>query len=187
MSPTATLTVDDAREAVLATADDLFYRRGIGAVTLADIRDHSGVSLRRLYSMYPHKSDLVAGWLTQRHDTWMAMFIGGIDDRLETGSTSCDAIFDSLGAWLVATDYRGCGFINTLAETGDVTAEHRAIIRRHKQSLIDALPRFTAYPASLAVLIDGAIVQASVFSSIDPVAASRVAAAPLVVNSLPKD
>ena len=179
-------TADDARDAVLRAADELFYRRGISAVTMADIRDRSGVAFRRLYSLFPRKSDLVTGWLTRRHDTWLAMFEGGIDERLRNGDRPVDAIFGSLEAWLVATDFRGCGFVNTLAETGEVTDEHRAIIRAHKQSLVDALAHHTDQPAALAVLIDGAIVQASVFASTAPVDAARRAAAALFDTPLPE-
>lgn len=179
MSPAPTLDIDDARVAVLTTADDLFYRHGIAAVSMADIRDQSGVSLRRLYSLFPHKSDLVSGWLEQRHESWMAMFTNGIDQRLAADDGPADAVFGSLTAWLVATEFRGCGFINTLAETGVVTDRHRDIIRHHKQALIDLLGQFTNEPAALAVVIDGAIVQAAVFASTDPVKAARHAATSL--------
>jgi len=175
----ATQSTDEALDAVLHAADALFYGRGVTAVTMADIRDQSGVSFRRLYSLFPCKTDLVTGWLTRRHQTWMAMFEDGILQRSARGAEPVDAIFDSLEAWLVATDFRGCGFINTLAETGEVTDEHRAIIRAHKQALVDFLDRFTDNPEALAVVIDGAIVQASVFASVEPVKAARLAGAPL--------
>lgn len=183
MSPAATLTVDDARTAALAAANALFYERGIGAVRMADIRDQSGVSLRRLYSIFPHKSDLVTGWLEYRHKTWIDMFTAGIDSRLANGEEAIDAVFGSLGDWLVATQFRGCAFVNALAETAEVTDEHRNVIRHHKQSLIDLLSRFTDEAAALAVIIDGTIVQAAVFTSIDPVRAARSAATPLFKTS----
>jgi AcrR family transcriptional regulator len=186
MNPaTVTDTVTgDGREAVLAAADELFFRLGISAVTMADIRDRSGAAFRRLYSMFPHKSDLVTGWLTRRHETWMTMFEAGIDERIAHGAAPFDAIFGSLEAWIVATDFRGCGFINTLAETGEVTDEHRAIIRDHKRELITLLGRYTDHPERLAVLIDGAIVQASVFASTAPVEAARlVAIAPTAIQT----
>lgn len=173
MSPAPTLDIDDALVAVLATTDALFYRHGIAAVSMADIRDRSGVSLRRLYSMFPHKADLVTGWLEHRHESWMAMFTTGIDQRLASGQAPVDALFGSLTAWLVATEFRGCGFINTLAETGVVTDRHRYVIRHHKQALIGLLGQFSNEPATLAVVIDGAIVQAAVFASTDPVDAAR--------------
>ncbi len=179
MSPAPTLTVDDARAAALATADALFYEHGIGAVRMADIRDQSGVSLRRLYSIFPHKSDLVTGWLEYRHKTWIDMFTEGIDNRLTNGEGRADAVFGSLADWLVATRFRGCAFVNALAETAEVTDEHRDVIRRHKLALIDLLSHFTDEAPALAVIIDGTIVQAAVFTSTDPVHAARSAATPL--------
>ena len=79
MSPAATLDDDTARAAVLRSADAVFYARGVAGVGMADIRDDSGVSLRRLYGLYPSKSDLVAAWLTARHTTWMEWFAGATE------------------------------------------------------------------------------------------------------------
>ena len=45
-----TLTLDEANARILAAADQLFYPHGVTAITMADIRDSAGVSLRRLYS-----------------------------------------------------------------------------------------------------------------------------------------
>jgi AcrR family transcriptional regulator len=179
MSPAPTLTIDQARTDVLEAADALFYTLGISAVRIADIRDRSGVPLRRLYSLFPHKADLVTGWLEHRHTVWIDMFTAGVDHRLAQGEPPINAVFGSLEHWLTATNFRGCGFINTLAETGEVTDEHRRIIRSHKQTLVNVLARFTDEPTALAVLLDGAIVQAAVFASTDPVAAARIAAKPL--------
>ncbi|MFT5201567.1 MAG: AcrR family transcriptional regulator [Candidatus Aldehydirespiratoraceae bacterium] len=179
MTPAATLTIDDAHTRVLSAADSLFYEHGIGAVRMTDIRDQSEVSLRRLYSMFPHKSDLVTAWLEYRHTAWLDMFASGIARRAESGEDPADAVFGSLRDWLVATHFRGCAFVNALAETAEVTDEHRHVIRHHKQALIDLLARFTNEPAALAVLLDGAIVQAAVFASADPVTAARHAATPL--------
>lgn len=180
MSPAATQTATDARHSVLEAADRHFYQQGISAVTMADLRDTSGVSLRRLYSLYPHKSDLVAAWLEHRHDTWTASFKADVERRIDTGSAPVDAVFDVLAAWLRASEFRGCGFINTLAETGAVTSKHRTIIARHKRFLVDYLADFSTQPEALAVVVDGAIVQAAVFAGLAPVDAARRAAAPLM-------
>ena len=139
MSPAATLTVVDAEQATLAAADDLFYQHGIAAVTMAQIRHRSGVSLRRLYLMYPAKSDLVAAWLEHRHHSWMTWFEAEVGLRVERGAVPVDAIFDALAVWLESSNFRGCGFINALAETAELTPDHVALIRAHKQALIDEL------------------------------------------------
>ena len=66
MSRTPRLTAEQSNRAILDAADELFYASGINAVSMVEIRDRAGVSLRRLYDLYPSKSDLVLGWLTKR-------------------------------------------------------------------------------------------------------------------------
>lgn len=176
MSPAATIGAAAASAAVLDAADELFYHRGVAAVTMADVRDRSGVSMRRLYGLYPSKSDLVAGWLRHRHTTWMAGFAGAVDTALAAGRAPVDAIFDALRAWMVATEFRGCGFINTHAEYRDLTDEHRAIIRDHKLALAAHLDTVVPGGAGLAVLVDGAIVQAAIHHDAAPIEQARLLA-----------
>ena len=193
MSPAATISTDDARRAVLRTADDLFYARGIGGVVMNDIRDASGVSMRRLYAMYPSKHELVAAWLTDRHDRWMSWFTTTVERHAAAGTDPVLATFDAIAEWVASPGYRGCAFINSLAETSEVDDTHRTIIAAHKRDLVEHLaglatrdrPNAPAWlPAALAVLIDGAIVQSTVFDSTDPIDAARSAVRQLL-ESIP--
>ena len=180
MSPPATFSATEASVAALGVADELFYNHGITTVTMAQIRDGSGVSLRRLYSLFPSKSDLVTAWLKHRHDRWLAAFAEKIDHGLEAGLTPVDAVFSALEDWMVDTDFRGCGFINTHAEVSELTAEHTAIIRRHKLAVASYLESVVEDGRAVAVLVDGAIVQAAIFRSVEPVHVACRAAKALV-------
>ena len=189
MSPAATMTVDESRQAVLRAADELFYARGITGVVMSDIRDASGVSMRRLYEMYPSKSALVAAWLTDRHDTWMAWFTSSVERHIAAGTDAVMATFDAIAEWVSAPGYRGCAFINSLAETNEIGDAHRKIIAAHKRDLIEHLADLAAgahpsappwLPAALAVIIDGAIVQCTIFASTEPLAAARCAVSQLL-------
>jgi AcrR family transcriptional regulator len=184
VSPASTISPDDAHRAVLRAADELFYARGIGGVVMSDIRDASGVSMRRLYVMYPSKRELVAGWLTDRHDRWMAWFTTAVDRHVAAGADSTMATFDAIAEWVTSPGYRGCAFINSLAETSEVDEAHRTIIATHKRELIDHLAALAArdlprapewFPAALAVVLDGAIVQCTVFAGTEPLEAARAA------------
>lgn len=184
MSPAATMPVDDARRAVLQAADELFYARGIGGVVMSDIRDASGVSMRRLYTLYPSKRDLVAGWLTDRHDRWMAWFTDAVERHIAAGVDPVLATFDAIAEWVTTPGYRGCAFINSLAETSELDDAHRAIVAEHKRDLTRHLAVLAArhhpdppdwLPAALAVVIDGAIVQCTVFAGTEPLTAARSA------------
>lgn len=176
MSPAPTLSREDANAAILRAADELFYARGISAVRMAEIRDLAVVSMRRLYTLYPSKTDLITGWLEQRHVEWMAALRSGVSERVTGGASPSEAVFDDIEDWLTRTNYRGCGFINTHAERSDLTDEHRRIIQSHKQELDAYLTELIPDVVGLAVLVDGAIVQSSIFSSTEPVHSARLAA-----------
>ncbi len=184
MSPAATMSPDAALRSVLRAADELFYAHGISGVVMSDIRDASGVSMRRLYAMYPSKSELVAAWLTDRHDTWMAWFASSVERHVSGGADPALATFDAIAEWVASPGYRGCAFINSLAETSEIDDTHRMIITAHKRDLVEHLAQLAArdhpqapswLPAALAVIVDGAIVQCTVFASTDPLDAARSA------------
>jgi AcrR family transcriptional regulator len=194
MSPAATTSVEDARAAALRAAGELFYARGIVAVAMSDIRDASGVSMRRLYSLYPSKSALVAAWLQHRHDTWMAWFTTAVERHVAAGADPVLATFDAIAEWVVEPGYRGCAFINSLGESSELEPIHRTIIADHKRDLMEHLAQLVArnhpdapswFAAALAVIIDGAIVQSAIFSTTAPIVAARAAAQHLLEASHP--
>jgi AcrR family transcriptional regulator len=192
MSPAATIDDATARVAVLHSADPVFYARGIAGVGMADIRDDSGVSLRRLYGLYPSKRDLVAAWLTARHRSWMEWFEGVIERRRSAGEEPLLAAFDAIAEWAASPGYRGCAFVNSAAETTEIDETHRRIVAGHKEGLLEYLGTLAeqgeyAEPRRLGrmvgVLLDGAMAEAAVLSSADPIATARDAAALLLEAS----
>jgi AcrR family transcriptional regulator len=192
VSPAAKVDAETAREAVLDAADSVFYAHGVGGTGMAEIRDASGVSLRRLYGLYPSKQDLVAGWLETRHTSWMAWFRAEVERRVDDGAVTVNAIFDTLSEWASTPGYRGCAFLNTAAEVGEIDDRHLHIIAAHKRSLVEYLADLmrddgVGNPESLGlalgVLVDGAIVQSAVFGSLDPIHAANTAATQLTSGS----
>jgi AcrR family transcriptional regulator len=189
MSPASTLSRESAQESILRSADQLFYERGIAGVGMADVRDSAGVSLRRLYSVYPSKSDLVAAWLEDRHKTWMKWFAESVDGQVEAGVEPVRALFAAIEEWATSPGYRGCAFLNAIAETTEIDDRHRAIVAGHKRALIEHVSVVVhgAYPSApewfasaLGALIDGAVVDSAVFGSLAPIADASSAASTLV-------
>ncbi len=176
MSPVATHDDEQAVAALERATDELFYERGVVGVSVADVRDASGVSLRRIYSLCPSKADLVALWLRTRHRTWTAALAADVDKHLAAGRSPVDAIFDSVAAWMTVTDFRGCGFLNTHAEASELTDEHLDIIQTHKRSVAAYLDTVTGHGDAMAVLVDGAIVQAAMFRNVEPIEQARFVA-----------
>ena len=64
------MTDDTVREQILAAADELYYRKGYAAVGMDELRAAAGVSLRRLYALFPSKTDIVTAVLARKHREW---------------------------------------------------------------------------------------------------------------------
>lgn len=182
MSPAATHDDAAAIGALERATDELFYQRGVVDVSVAEIRDRSGVSLRRLYSLCPSKADLISLWLRYRHTGWMTGFEARVEAELKADGDPVDAVFNALADWMTETDFRGCGFINTHAESSELTDDHRRIVRDHKAALARYLGSILTQGDAVAVVVDGAIVQAAIFRSTEPIDLARRAARALVAS-----
>ncbi len=102
---------------IVAAAEELFYNRGITAVGVDLIAEHSGVTKRTLYNRFGSKDSLVAIYLAERDQRWRSLVratVDACDDPVE----AVTAPFDALRAWS-ETNTRGCAFINALAELPD--------------------------------------------------------------------
>jgi len=179
---TDTMAQASARDRILDTATRLFYRDGLRATGVDRIVAESGVAKMSLYRHFPSKDDLIAAFLERRHDHWMAWFTAAVEARLAQGA-GLPAVADALGAWFAQGDFRGCAFINAVAETGATDEpRHRDLAVRHKRALERYLGEVAARlqldaPEQVAeeamVCVEGMIVQAQM--GVDPriVAAGR--------------
>jgi AcrR family transcriptional regulator len=185
---TATRGLGDAaaREIVVATADRLYNRSGIQSVGMDALRAESGISLKRLYALFPSKEHIVEEVLRSRHVRWMASVSAAVDaassprDRLL-------AIFDYLGEWFGQNDFRGCGFINSFGELGGTVDGLADIVRAHKaafQAYVAGLVADAGGPAwlapQLAILAEGAQTTAGIAGTPDAAADARRAAETLI-------
>jgi AcrR family transcriptional regulator len=166
---------------ILAAADKLFYAQGIRAVGVDSIAAEAGVSKRTLYNHYPSKDTLIAAYLRARFkhiapsDAPAVEQILGVFDRLER-------VFDSTG-------FRGCPFVNAVAELGD--AKHAAcgiavqFKEQRRQWFRSLLERLKAkdpdgLATQLQILTDGAIATALVRGDAATARAARSAAQTLL-------
>jgi AcrR family transcriptional regulator len=157
-----------ARERILEAARRLFYEQGIRATGVDRIIAESGVAKMSFYRNFPSKKDLVLAFLERRHAFWMDWFTGRVR-ALGGGRPGLAVMADALGEWFAEPAFRGCAFINTVAETTDYAAEEAQVAQSHKEDLcafVETLVPLEAQGearriARLAVLIiDGAIVRA---------------------------
>ena len=171
-----------AREQALDAAEELFYGRGIQAVGMDDIRGASGVSLKRLYQLFPAKEQLVEAYLERRDVRWrgrLAEFVRRHADPEER----ILAVFDWLERWFGEDGFRGCAWINSYGELGPTSPRVVNQVRAHKRAFRAYLAELVAdagLPGALAgqlfLLAEGAMVTAGVTASTEPAREARRAA-----------
>ena len=155
-----------ARDRILQTAHDLFYRDGIRATGIDRVIAESGVTKVTFYRHFPSKNELILSFLAHRHERWMAWFVEALQ-RHGSERKGIDALVPALGEWLGHENYRGCAFINSVGELGGALPEVAEIASRHKEEMTEAIAGLLP-PArhrvrdarALALAVDGAIVQA---------------------------
>jgi AcrR family transcriptional regulator len=150
----------DMKERILQTADKLFYLQGIRAIGVDTIAAEIGISKRTLYNHFPSKDALITAYLERRFVEPRASDRPPAEQILAT--------FDSLERRFSAKDFRGCPFVNAVAELGAEDKSVRKIAVAFKESrrlwfrnLLDQLGVSDAegLATQLAVLVDGCIAQ----------------------------
>jgi AcrR family transcriptional regulator len=172
------------KERILETADRLFYLQGIRAIGVDTIAAEIGISKRTLYNHFPSKDALISAYLARRFvqpqpsDKPPAEQILGTFDRLERG-------FASKG-------FRGCPFVNAVAELGAEDQAVRRIAIAFKESrrlwFRDLLLQLDVTDAEglatqLTLLVDGSIAQDLVRNDPSMARAAKEAARVLLGNA----
>jgi AcrR family transcriptional regulator len=169
---------------ILETADRLFYLRGIRAVGVDTIAAEIGISKRTLYNHFPSKDELIAAYLKGRFTTAPASEKPPVEQILGT--------FDRLERGFASKGFRGCPFVNAVAELGVEDQSVKKIAIAFKESrrrwFRDLLLRLKVADAEglatqLTLLVDGAIAQDLVRDDPAMARAAKDAAKVLLANA----
>lgn len=178
-----------AQTRLLDAAEELFYGRGIQAVGMDDIRSASGVSLKRLYQLYPSKESLVDAYLRRRDVRWRQSLESHADAQAAPLERIL-AVFDWLSDWFGEADFRGCGFINAFGELGATSPAVAEVARAHKEAFRRYLGRLVAAAGGeawladqLTILAEGAMTTAAICGSSEPARQARDAARTLLKSA----
>ena len=171
-------------ERILETADRLFYLRGIRAVGVDTIAAEIGISKRTLYNHFPSKDALISAYLTRRFKQVPASDKPPAEQILGT--------FDSLERRFSSKGFRGCPFVNAVAELGAEDLAVRKIAIAFKESrrvwFRDLLKQLKVANAEdlatqLTLLVDGSIAQDLVRNDPSMARAAKAAARVLLANA----
>jgi AcrR family transcriptional regulator len=151
-----------ARQRILSTASDLFYREGINATGVERLARKASVSKRTLYQHFPSKTAVVEEYLRCMQQS--------VDDPIRPGPDASNRTARERILALFATpspgvQMRGCPFHNAAVEAADVMPEIHDIVEEHKRNCIKGLIKLarqagaanpTLLGNQLAVLYEGA-------------------------------
>jgi AcrR family transcriptional regulator len=172
------------KERILETADRLFYLRGIRAVGVDTIAAEVGISKRTLYNHFPSKDELIAAYLEGRFNKAPPSDKPPIEQILGT--------FDRLERGFASKGFRGCPFVNAVAELGSEDQSIKKIAIAFKESrrlwfrdllLKLDVPDPEGLATQLTLLVDGSIAQDLVRDDPSMARAAKEAARVLLSNA----
>jgi AcrR family transcriptional regulator len=149
------------QQRILDTAGRLFYGQGIRAVGVDTIAAEIGISKRTLYNYYPSKDELILAYLSRYLIQPKSSDRPLMDQVLH--------YFDWLEGWFASDTFRGCPFVNAVAELSDADHPGTKMAVAYKEQrrlwLRDALARLNvpdpeALSTQVAILVEGAIIAA---------------------------
>jgi AcrR family transcriptional regulator len=150
-------------ERILATTDRLFYGQGIRAIGVDTVAAETGISKRTLYNYFPSKDELIVAYLSRRLRPSAPSDLPPLQQILGN--------FERLERTFAAGVFRGCPFVNAVAELKEPghAANKIALAFKEQRRLWfrDLLLKLgVADPDTLALqlqmLVDGAIAAALV-------------------------
>lgn len=183
-----------ARDRLLDTAAELFYREGIHAVGIQRLIDEAGIAKASMYAHFASKDDLVAAYLEREADEARRGITADIVEGPGDARAKLLRLFDFVSHRIERTRFRGCPFLNAAGELTDPSHPGRAVCTSYRAWFTDTITRLVAElgaprPADLAgallVLIDGAASTSQIDAHMAPAVHARWAAEQLLDAALP--
>ena len=183
-----------ARDRLVDTAEDLFYRDGFHAVGLDRILADVGVTKTTFYSHFPSKQHLILEVLRARDQWWRKVFAERLRARAGADpAAQLHAVFDVLDEFIGADTFNGCIFVNVSVEFPRANRPAHRAAAEHKE-LMGVLLRDLALRAGardpvglaeeLSLLMEGSYVTRQVTGNLDAAAIGRRAAEVLIARQL---
>ncbi len=122
------------KEDLLRVAGEIFFRQGFAATGVKQIIDEVGIAKGTFYFHFSSKEEIGIAWLKAANDNWNAAMAEKLD-KANSPRDKIIALFSMLEDWIKTSDYRGCAFLNSLAELPQPEGLMREVVREHKESL----------------------------------------------------
>lgn len=175
------------RERLLATARDLFTRRGASNVGINDVTDAAGVARMTLYNNFPSKEALTLAVYEEMVETDLGE-LRGIETTGRSEEERVLAVFRHVDGKAHHADHRGCPFIHASLQAAEPSGPIHALVRSYKRALrehvLGLLDESRADRDELAdqivILLDGSVTESYLKGVAQPGEAAMRAAATLL-------
>lgn len=180
------------RDRLIGTAAQLFYERGLPNVGINEVTDRAGVARMTLYNNFASKEDLALAAF-KHHAELRREMIETYLARARTPGQKIAAFFDVAERLASTPRFRGCAFINVALQQPDPDGRIHALVRAHKDWIRGKFRTLAEdghaqnpdrLSQQLLALWDGAIVEAYIQDTIEPIVAGREAGRALFALAL---
>jgi AcrR family transcriptional regulator len=154
-----------ARERILATASELFYREGIRAIGVDTVVERAGVSKTSLYRLFESKDALITAFAAEQDRLFWARWDRIEEQHADDPRALLEALLSGIAERIGRPAYRGCPFLNLATEFPDHNHPGRVIGRGNKEELRTRLATIVAklgasdpnrVASQIALIINGA-------------------------------
>jgi AcrR family transcriptional regulator len=176
------------RQSLVETAALLFYERGLPNVGINEVTDRAGVARMTLYNNFASKEALALAAFEHQAEERRRMVDAHLGKAV-TPRAGVAALFDVAQLLAAQPRFKGCAFINVALQVADPGGRLHALVLDHKlwvRSKFQSLAELARarQPQRLAqqllALWDGALVEAYIQGSVEPIEAGRQAATVLL-------
>jgi len=180
------------RSNILRAASNLFYKNGIGNVSIDAIVERVGITKRSFYYHFRSKDDLIAAYLESKDLPSLDLYRKWFNAQTTSLADRIESIFVEAGKVASHPKWKGCGYLRTVSELANKPG-HQAIkigashkkrceewlaeeLRMEKQESADLLAK------QIMLLLDGAFSSALVHRDSEYFKVAGKAAATLVAS-----
>lgn len=155
-----------ARDKILRSAHDLFYQNGIRATGIDKIISTASVTKVTFYRHFPSKNDLILEFLEYRHQRWITWFNEALERHGAKPGKGLAPLSPTLAEWFCSPTFRGCAFINSVAELG-TSDDVVKMSKNHKRNMTNIIANLLPNTKqrknianAVSIAVDGAIFKA---------------------------
>ena len=172
-----------AKQRIIETASDLFYRKGYNSTGIDEVIREAGVAKATLYAHFRSKKDLCIDYLQHRNTQYFA----NLDTFLESypqGAEQVLGVFDFLAAFYETKEFAGCWAVRTASEVPEADEDIRSEVVRQKTQLMaylevllkhaeSAAPKRMPSARQVYLLYEGAVTESFIHSEAWPITEAK--------------